>query len=335
MLVKELNIWPPLILAPMAGLTHSALRTTILSFGGVGLLTTEMLGATRLPCENEWVSPYLIRTELERPLSYQLLVFNEEEVAPAIAKLHQLGAEMVDFNLGCPAPRVRKAGGGSGLMDNLEMVTSIIKKARAETGLPLSAKIRLGGNELNEQQLRSFCSMLEAEGIDLLSVHCRLGKESFQRKPRWEWVKKIKDWVSIPVVANGGIDSVESAKKCLQVSGANGLMIGRAAAVKPWLFADIAREVYGEPVSIESPNLPKAYMEFKHALEQRFRVERRLGRLKEFTHYFAENYFFGHHLATRVQSCDSVDAAWRVAVDFFAKNDPDSLAELKIGPLSS
>ena len=136
-----LRIQPPLLLAPMAGLTHSALRSTILQFGGVGLLSTEMLSATRLPSDNPHISPYLIRTQAERPLSYQLLVSSTEQIPMAMERLHVLGADAVDLNLGCPAPQVRRAGGGALLMEHPKLVQQIVSEARRHTSLPLSAKI--------------------------------------------------------------------------------------------------------------------------------------------------------------------------------------------------
>ncbi|MHB1351130.1 MAG: tRNA dihydrouridine synthase [Desulfobulbaceae bacterium] len=317
--IRRLTVRPPLFLAPMAGLTHSALRTQLLAFGGVGLLSTEMLSARRLPAENALTSPYLVRTPCETPLSYQLLVTDSQELAPALAVLHRMGAESVDLNLGCPAPRVRLAGGGSSLMADPGKVRRLVAEARRRTDLPLTAKIRLG-EALDEGYLRNFCLMLAGEGIDLLTVHARLRGEPFGRKPRWEWVGMVKDWLRIPVVANGGICSVATARECLRTSGADGLMIGRAAPEKPWIFADINREVFGldsAPVEID---LPRVYLEMVTALEERFSPERRLGRLKEFTHYFARNYTFGHHLATAVQSSGSVEEACNRALAFFARH---------------
>ncbi|NOQ45730.1 MAG: tRNA-dihydrouridine synthase family protein [Desulfobulbaceae bacterium] len=328
MKLQSREIFPPLFLAPMAGLTHSALRTLLLSFGGVGLLSTEMLSARRLPVENDAISPYLTRTPIETPLSYQLFLTAEKEIAPAIDALHRFGADSIDLNLGCPAPRVRKAGGGSSLMTTPELVRTLVASTRKQTGLPLTAKIRLG-ETLNAEKLRDFCLMLQGEGIDLLTVHARLRGESFCRKPRWEWVGRVKDWLSIPVVANGSIFSVDDARKCLQASGADGLMIGRAAAQSPWLFADMAKEVYGADISLREISLPGIYGQFVQALVERFRPERRLGRLKEFTHYFALNYPFGHHLASRVQSSRSVEEACTRAVIFFEQSDPKQVDELK------
>ena len=314
--VRKLQVNPPLLLAPMAGLTHSAFRQIISGFGGAGLLSTEMLSVKKLPNENSRVSPYLIRTNSEKPLSYQLLVTNAGEIARAIDALHALKADTVDLNMGCPAPTVRKLGAGIYLMEQPEEVRRIVGEARKRTALPLSAKIRLGA-ELDERKLKAFCAMLEDEGIDMLSVHARLKKESFARRPRWECIAKIKDWLRIPVIANGGIFSVQDAEECMRVSHADGLMLGRGAVIRPWLFAEIARNVYGCAIAEPTVSLPAVYGNFIDLLSGLFRPEHRLGRLKEFTHYFAQNYKFGHHLASRVQTSASVDEARERAVLFF------------------
>jgi len=314
--IRNLVIDPPLFLAPMAGLTHSAFRQLCAGFGGVGLFSTEMLAAKRLPTESPRVSPYLIRTAQERPLSYQLLISAAEEMAPAIGALHKLMPDAIDLNMGCPAPAVGKFGAGFRLMEQPEDVKRVVAEARKRTELPLSAKIRLGV-ELDEQKLKAFCTMLEDEGIDMISVHARLKKESFARSPRWEWIAKVKDWVAIPVIANGGIFSVQDAEHCLRVSQADGLMLGRGAAIKPWLFANIAREVYGCSIGEPQVSLPAQYAKFSELLAELYRPEYRLGRLKEFTHYFAQNFQFGHLLATKVQASGSVEEARERAGRFF------------------
>jgi len=319
--VRDLEINPPLLLAPMVSLTHSALRQVIAGFGGAGLLSTEMLSAKRLPGENPTASPYLIRTDSEKPLSYQLMTSSVKEIPRAVDALHALKADAIDLNLGCPAPAVSKRGGGASLMERPEEVRSIVAEVRKRTSLPLTAKIRLG-TELDERKLKSFCIMLEGEGLDLLSVHARLKEESFGRRARWEHVGRIKEWLSIPVIANGGIFSVSDAEQCLRVSGADGLMLGRGAAVKPWLFAGIARAVYNSPIPDSAVSLPLVYRTFVDLLTRHFRPEHRLGRLKQFTRYFAQNFAFGHHLASRVQCSGDMAEAQELAEIFFEKNEP-------------
>jgi tRNA-dihydrouridine synthase B len=317
--IRNLQINPPLLLAPMAGLTHSALRQIISGFGGVGLLSTEMLSAKRLPSENPAISPFLIRTALEKPLSYQLLIAAVKDVAPAINALHKLDADAIDLNMGCPAATVGRLGAGCMLMEQPENVRLLVAEARKRTSLPLTAKIRLG-IKLNEEKLKAFCTILEGEGIDMLTVHARLKDEPFARRPRWEWIAKIKEWIAIPVIANGGIFSVNDAKDCLRVSNADGLMLGQGAAIKPWLFAEIARDVYDCNIAKPSVSLPAIHSNFIDLLNELFAPERRLGRLKEFTHYFARNYKFGHRLATRVQGSRSIDEARERAAVFFEVN---------------
>lgn len=322
--IRNLLIDPPLLLAPMAGLTHSALRRIMIGFGGVGLLSTEMLSAKRLPTENPRVSPYLIRTERESPLSYQLLTSTDSEIGRAIDALHALKADAVDLNMGCPSTAVGKFGAGVILMEQPDKVRRIVAEARKRTALPLSAKIRLG-SEADSGKLKTFCSMLEGEGVDMLTVHARFKHEPFARNPRWVYIAEIKECVKIPVIANGGVFSAEDAEKCLRVSGADGLMLGRGAVIRPWLFAEIARSVFGRDIPERVVSLPDLYAAFVEALNTDYRPIYRLGRLKEFTHYFARNYKFGHSLATKVQSSSSMDEAMERAVTFFAKNSEENL----------
>jgi len=300
----------------MEGLTHTVLRQILCDFGGVGLLSTEMLSARRLPTENPAISPYLIRTASEQPLSYQFLTSTPGEIARAIDVLHSVHADAIDLNMGCPAPAVRKFGAGFSLMEQPQAARLIVAEARKRTALPLTAKIRLGAS-LDGNTLRSFCTMLEDEGIDMLSIHARLKQESFARRPRWDRIAEVKEWIRVPVIANGGIFSVRDAKDCLTVSGADGLMLGQGAVIRPWLFAEIGRELYGSDIAQPAVSLPAMYGRFLDLLGEHFRPEYRLGRLKQFTTYFARNYAFGHHLATKVQTSTSVEEARERAGRFF------------------
>ncbi len=308
-----INIEPPLALAPMVGLSHSALRILIKEIGGIGLFFSEMLSVKRLPFENETLSPFLCRSPAESPLFYQIFASANQDILPAIDRLHTLNAQGIDLNLGCPAPSLRKLGAGSFL--SVDSVKRIIATLRAATVLPISAKIRLG-KTLDQERLVSFCKMLEDEGLDLLTVHGRLQGEKFCRNPRWEWIGKVKRAVSIPVFANGGIFSIADARRCLERSGADGLMLGRGAVSKPWLFAEIAKEVYhfnNNPIL----NVQDIYFRFIELLQEQFLPERCLGRLKQFTHYYSSNFRFGHHLAFSVQNSRTLDEAENIAIKFF------------------
>jgi len=321
-ILRNLKIDPPLALAPMVGLSHSALRSLLLELGGVGLFFTEMLSAKRLPQDNESVSPSLIRSAAEYPLFYQLFLHDRSLVIPAVEKLHRLGAQGIDINLGCPAPRLRKRGAGCALTKDPVAVRKIIAAFRNSTDLPLSVKIRLG-ETLDERKYLELCKIIEGEGADCISIHARLNHEKFCRKPRWQWIAEAKNSIAIPIFANGGIFTVEDAENCLNISGADGLMIGRGAAVRPWIFAEISAflsDGHCDPVVLRD-----IYRRFSTLLKLRFSRERRLGRLKQFTHYFAESYLYGHQLACSVQKSTSMEQAIEQAERFFEAHEPVSI----------
>ncbi len=300
----------------MVGISHSAFRSLVQAEGGVGLLYTEMLTARRLPHDNAQCSPLLIRHLSEKPLVYQIIAGSEEEIGPAVTKLHRLGADGIDLNLGCPAPMQKRQGTGAELAGKPGQLSKVLRRLRKETDLPLSVKIRLG-NSLQSSELRTFCLFLEAEGVDMITIHARMNGEKFCRKPRWQLIGEVKDAVSVPIWANGGIFSPEDARTCLKQSGADGLMIGRGAVQRPTLCAEIAKEVYGIEGALGNMDSWRMYTQFIDLLEERFAPERRLGRLKQFTRYFAVSFQFGHHLAAAIQNSNSIDQARRRAARFF------------------
>lgn len=318
LVVRGVTISPPIALAPMVGLSHSALRTLVQEEGGVGLLYTEMLAAKRLPHDNEHCSPLLIRSAGEKPLFYQLVASSDLYIRAATEKLHSLGAQGIDLNLGCPAPILKKQGAGLSLAQDRDQLTKVLRCLRKNTGLPVSVKIRLG-ESIDVAHSREFCRFLQGEGVDLITIHARLNGEKFCRKPRWAVIGEIKDAVSVPIFANGGIFTVEDAQKCLELSCADGLMIGRGAGENPNLCAEIAQSVYGGSIG-RKKSKTEIYFKFITLLEERFAPERQLGRLKQFTPYFAAPFPFGHHLAAAIQTSDSIEQARQRATDFFAEN---------------
>lgn len=318
LVVRDLQISPPIALAPMVGLSHSALRTLVQEEGGVGLLFTEMLTARRLPHDNANCSPLLIRSERERPLFYQLAAASDQHIPAAVEKLHSLDAQGIDLNLGCPAPILKKQGAGASLAQDQGQLLKVLQALRKNTELPLSVKIRLG-ETVDVGRTRKFCQLLQNEGVDLITIHARLNGEKFCRKPRWAMIGEIRDAVTLPILANGGIFTVEDARKCLQLSCADGLMIGRGAGENPSLCAEIARNIYGMKIG-QIHSKDDLYFKFISLLEDRFAPERQLGRLKQFTAYFAAPFQFGHHLAAAIQTSNSMEQARQRAGEFFMKS---------------
>jgi len=314
--IGEISISPPVAVAPMVGLSHSALRTLIAELGGAGLYFTEMLSAKRLPDENEHVSPFLIRSSIEHPLFYQIFLSDKKYISPAVEKIESLNAQGIDVNLGCPAPQLTKQGAGIRLAANSANTSGILRELRRKTSLPISAKIRIGDSP-DKDKFKIFCQLIEDAGADCLIVHARLTGEKFCRKPRWQFIREAKKILSIPVIANGGISTKEQAKKCIEITGADGLMIGRASVSRPWLLAEISSHVYGVGRDKIYPDSESVFFRFADLLVCRFREERRLGRLKQFTHYYAQEFQFGHHLAKTIQTSSTMEQAVERARLFF------------------
>jgi len=274
------------------------------------------MSAKRLPNENETCSPFLIRTRNEKPLFYQIYTSVHSSLTAALEKLSALDAQGIDLNLGCPSPKLKKIKAGQFLFEKRGAVEKIIRKLRSLTDLPLSVKIRIG-KKPDQVKLTNVCQMLAYEGVDLITVHARLDHEKFCRKPRWEILQDATTKVKIPIFANGGIFTTNDAKECLQKSGAAGLMIGRGAAVRPWIFRDVARQCFKYKESNQSWSKRDVFMRFVALLEERSPPERRLGRLKQFSHYFASPFPFGHQFAFKIQNSRSMEAATQEALQFF------------------
>ena len=277
---------------------------------------SEMLAIKRLPSDNPECSPLLIRSALEKPLFYQILASDSDYLEKAIEKLETLDADGIDLNLGCPAPMIKKQGAGASLARNKNEMCNVLKTMRRQTELPLSVKIRIGDRE-DAGELLDLCKLLTDIGVDLITIHARLNDEKFCRKPRWSVIGSIKDKIAVPVFVNGGIFSVADAVSCLEVTGADGLMIGRGAAEKPWLGGLIAREIYGFSLPEEQRSLAEIFFRFTVLLEERFAPERQLGRLKQFVSYFAPPLPYGHHFASAVQTSKSMTDAKERARNFF------------------
>jgi len=316
LVIRGVPISPPIALAPMVGLSHSAMRTLLLERGGVGLFFTEMLTAGRLPHDNPGCSPLLMRQSREWPLFFQIVTADHHAIGAAVEKIHQLHGQGIDLNCGCPAPFIKKQGAGLALLDNRPELQKILSTLRNCTELPISVKIRLG-RQADSTPLRQLCRFFEGEGVDLITIHARLDGEKFCRRPRWSLVSEVIGDLSLPVFVNGGIFTLEDARRCLEQSGAIGLMIGRGAIRNPHLCSEIAENLFGVVGTVSPGTEQETFFRFFSLLEERFSPERRLGRLKQFTAYFAEPLLFGHRLKSAVQASSSMAEAAERAESFF------------------
>ncbi|NTV14120.1 MAG: tRNA-dihydrouridine synthase family protein [Desulfobulbaceae bacterium] len=296
--IGSVTVDPPLILAPMAGVSHSPFRRLVASFARPGLFFSEMLSARHLPNDVQKKSLWLRREASERPMAYQIVAPNPEEAVIGARELAGYGAEIIDLNLACPAPNIagrRKAGGH--LLSDLELIGKILASLRPAISCPLTVKIRLGVAP-DRAFLQDLVGVLEATGVDAVTLHPRLTSEKLRGRARWEYIGHLKSMTRLPVIGNGDVASREDCLAMFRQTGCDGVMIGRAVVQKPWLFA----EVLGEEQKIDAEFLWATYQEAWRLITAFYPEHQALGRLKEFTWYFSKNLRFGHRLAARMQN---------------------------------
>jgi len=314
--IGALRIFPPLLLAPMAGLSHAPLRRLIGELGGAGLYYSEMLSARALCHESPKNSRFLAAEERARPLCLQIFAAEPEQIAPAVAAGEAWHPEAWDLNFGCPAPEILKQGAGAALSRDFGRAWRMAEAMRAAVPGPLIFKIRA---DEDRGRLLEFASMLQTAGADAIVVHGRTPREKLCRPARWEPIAAVAAAVRVPVIGNGDVASAADAERMFAETGCRGVMIGRAAAERPWVFRAIAGQ-WGLPVPPLRLRTRRAvYRRLAGLLRAHYGAPRDLYRLREFTVYFARNYPFGHQLWKEVQNAADLRSARDRAQAFFAR----------------
>ncbi len=225
-----------LILAPMAGVTNQPFRIICKQFGA-GMVCTEMASSKAI-FHNDQKTKRLLNTEGEkRPISFQIFGSDEETMGYASKYVSKL-ADIVDINMGCPAPKVVKNGDGSKLLLDLEKAEKIIKAVVQNSDKPVTLKIRKGWDKNNLVAVE-IAKIAEQNGISAITVHGRTRSEFYTGKADWDIIKQVKESVSIPVIGNGDVIDKESALEMFKETNVDGIMIGRGTFGNPWIFREI------------------------------------------------------------------------------------------------
>lgn len=235
--IGSLELENNVILAPMAGVTDKAFRLITKPFGPA-LMYTEMVSGKGLLYKNRKTEVLLEVLTEEKPTAAQIFGHEPDVMAAIAENALKYGAEMIDINMGCPAPKIVNNGDGSALMKTPELAGEIIKSVKKAVDCPVSVKFRTGWDESRINAVE-FAKIAEDSGADALTVHGRTREQFYSGKANLDIIKQVKEAVSVPVIGNGDIHNGISAAHMLSYTGCDGIMVGRAAQGNPWIFSEI------------------------------------------------------------------------------------------------
>lgn len=237
--IDHIPVDPPLILAPMAGVTDRDFRLIVRRMGGVGVVTMEFISSKGLMRGDPLVLHRLHFSEEERPLSIQIYGSDGPTMAEAAREVERRGADICDINMGCPSNKVLKGCAGAALMGDLKGAERIIAAVKQAISIPLTVKFRLGLDERRQNYLE-LGRICEANGVAAVALHPRTARQKFTGCAAWKHIAALKQSLSIPVIGNGDVGTPEDAARMIHETGCDGVMIGRGATRNPWIFSQIA-----------------------------------------------------------------------------------------------
>jgi tRNA-dihydrouridine synthase len=278
----------------MAELSHRALRELIEGFGGCDEYFTEMISAGSLMSGGPFEAYYLDAGPCPGRVVYQLTGADPAQIAAATAFLDKRDCAGIDLNMGCSAPAIVRTGAGIRWMACPDRAAALIRQVRPRTRKRLSVKLRLG-MEADLDSLVKFCRRLEEEGVDLITLHPRTGREKFRRTARWEYVGALRQNLRIPVAGNG--DVADAAGLLHRAAGdCDAVMAGRLAVRAPWVFAQARAMQAG--TRLERVNLEETALLFLEFLARYQPIEFHLSRARRFFGYFCDNLVWGNYVKT-------------------------------------
>jgi nifR3 family TIM-barrel protein len=315
--IGNVTIAPATFLAPMSGVTDTVFRRFIRNLGGCGLIMTEFTSADGMLRDRRVRGRYLHFYEDEHPISAQIFGGNPQVMAAAARLIEGLGFDLVDLNLGCPAKKVVKCNGGSGLLRDLPLIRRIFEAVRAVVKIPFTVKFRLGWNE-QEIVCVELARMAEACGLDAVALHARTREQGYGGQAQWNWIGQVKQAVKIPVIGNGDIRVPADAAAMVAQTRCDGVMIGRTAASNPWIFRQIAQFAatgrYDEPTEADRYAMIRTY--FQMLIEEA--MPGAAGKMKQFASWFTHGVRNGSVLRKAVYEARTEQEILARVDEFFA-----------------
>lgn len=308
---------PPLFLAPMAGVTDRDFRLIVRRIGGVGVVAMEFISSKAIVHGNQKTRELMFFSDEERPLAIQIYGSDAATMAEAARVVEELGADVCDINMGCPANKVLKGCAGAALMGDLDLARRIVRDVRRAISIPLTVKFRLGLDDgrRNYLELGRVC---EAEGAAAVAMHARTARQMFDGEADWTHLARLKATLGIPVIGNGDVREPEDALRMLAETGCDGVMIGRGATRNPWLFRQIAARLSGgritEPTLADRRELILAHFRLVAAREPSTYA---LHKLRKFTGWYTHGLPHGRQLRQAINQLPDVPSFLAAVEEFF------------------
>jgi nifR3 family TIM-barrel protein len=286
--IRDIAIDPPLILSPMAGVTDYTFRRLIKRRGGVGLVVSEFISVEGLTRGNPKAKRQMRFDEEERPFAVQIFGGQPERMALGAEMAEEVGADILDVNCGCPAPKVVKNGGGSGLLREPSRLEIILKEIKKSISIPLTLKLRTGYTE-STINVVEVAKMAEQCGVEHIQVHGRTREQGYKGLANWDRIAAVKQAVSIPVSGNGDVTTIEYGLEKWRASGVDGILIGRGAMQNPWIFRQFADVIAGrEPYQPDLQEKKHVLLEFFGMCREQMPELAALGKMKQLAGQFTK-----------------------------------------------
>ncbi len=317
--------FPPgsLFLAPMVELSHRALRELILEFGGLDFAYTEMASAGAVVSGSPYEECYLDSGPAPEKVVYQLYATKPGRLPEALVKLRSSPVFGADINFGCAAPHITKSGGGAAWMREPEKAFELVRSARAVWDKCLSAKIRLGIDE-DYDKLADFVRGIADAGIDYVALHPRFEGQKFRRQGRWDILARLAAEMPLPIVGNGDVRGWPDYERRLAEANPAGIMIGREAVRRPWIFALLRGREASATFSMEV-DLQATAFRMLDLVETRLIPEFRLTRARRFFFYYADNFSFAHHIRWKLVNAPDLDTMRSELQTYFIEMPGDKM----------